>query len=86
MPGVQASGNSEGENVRKSAVPCTLIPEPRGAGAGHLLGDADALAGHPGVASGDEGLPLVAADEPAELPWIKESLDRLGDAVADLRG
>ena len=34
----------------------------------------------------DERRQALAADEPAELPWIKESLDRLGDAVADLHG
>jgi aspartate aminotransferase len=34
----------------------------------------------------DERRRALAADEPAELPWIKESLDRLGDAVADLHG
>jgi aspartate aminotransferase len=26
----------------------------------------------------------LAADDPAELPWIKQGLDRLGDAVASL--
>ena len=34
----------------------------------------------------DERRQALAADDPAELPWIKESLDRLGDAVADLHG
>jgi len=27
----------------------------------------------------------LAAEQPAELPWIKASLDRLGAAAADLR-
>jgi hypothetical protein len=30
--------------------------------------------------------PPPPAAEPAELPWIKGSLDRLGAAVADLHG
>ena len=33
----------------------------------------------------DERLEALAAQQPAELPWIKTSLDRLGAAVADLR-
>jgi aspartate aminotransferase len=33
----------------------------------------------------DERRAALAAEEPAELPWIKTSLDRLGDAAADLR-
>ena len=33
----------------------------------------------------DERLEALAAQQPAELPWIKTSLDRLGAAAADLR-
>jgi aspartate aminotransferase len=33
----------------------------------------------------DERREALAAQEPAELPWIKTSLDRLGAAAADLR-
>ena len=43
-----------------------LLREPRDAGPGHLLGGADALAGHPVVAAGDQGAPFVAADQLAQ--------------------
>ena len=32
----------------------------------------------------DQRREALAAEEPAELPWIKSSLDRLGEAVASL--
>ena len=33
----------------------------------------------------DQRRQALAAENPAELPWIKGSLDRLGDAVAALQ-
>jgi len=35
--------------------------------------------------SDDQRRQALAAEDPAELPWIKSSLDRLGEAVTAIR-